>query len=60
MFPEEHVTAMLAAGPVKTGSPGVSLVDLVRELSARPDLAYVHLEKDGFAVTVQMPDRSHA
>lgn len=49
MFPEEHVEAMLAAGPMKPEVPsvGVPLVDLIRALCARRDVSAVYLKKDG-------------
>lgn len=48
MFPEEHVEAMLAVGARRRRAPSVavSLVDLVRELCARRQVAAVYLKKD--------------
>jgi oxaloacetate decarboxylase (Na+ extruding) subunit alpha len=49
MFPEEHVEAMRSAGATGRTAPSVTvpLVDLIRELCARRDVAAVYLKKDG-------------
>jgi len=56
MFPEEHVEAMLAAGPIRQDYPRVTLplVELIRQLCARRDLGYVRLTRDGETPTVRM------
>ncbi len=49
MFPDEHVDAMLAAGPARRALPDGRrpLVDLVAALAGRPDLAGFRLRVDG-------------
>jgi oxaloacetate decarboxylase alpha subunit len=58
MFPEEHVEAMLAAGPMRTEAPSVRqpLVELIRELCARRDVASVHIKKDGASRAIHATD----
>jgi oxaloacetate decarboxylase alpha subunit len=56
MFPDEQVSAMLAAGPAPRDLPGARrpLVELCRGLAARRDVTYVDLRGDGFALTMRM------
>lgn len=58
MFPEEHVEAMLAAGPMRTEAPSVRqpLVELIRELCARRDVSSVHIKKDGASPAIHATD----
>jgi oxaloacetate decarboxylase alpha subunit len=62
MCPDEHVAAMLAAGPITPRPPSARapVVELIRELGARRQLAYVRLEKDGLALTMRMGEMGHA
>jgi oxaloacetate decarboxylase alpha subunit len=55
MFPEEHVEALLAAGPIASSSPSATmpLVDLVRELVTRRRFKYVHFETADVTLTVR-------
>ncbi|HSR13467.1 MAG TPA: hypothetical protein VLS90_18620, partial [Thermodesulfobacteriota bacterium] len=55
LFPEEHVNATLAAGPVPTAYPrgDKPLMALVRELGKLEDVSYIHIEKEGFSLTLE-------
>ncbi|RPJ17204.1 MAG: hypothetical protein EHM37_01020, partial [Deltaproteobacteria bacterium] len=54
LFPEEHVEATRAAGPINThytrGDKPV--MALIQELTARNDYGYIHLEKKEFSLTL--------
>ncbi len=56
LFPEEHVEATIAAGPIKTDYPdpstGKLVVDLVRELVSRPNLLHVTVQKGDLTLTL--------
>lgn len=58
MFPEEHVEAMLRAGPIRTEVPSVRqpLVDLIREVCARRSVASVYIKKDGASQAMRTSD----
>jgi len=52
LFPEEHVEATIAAGPIQTTYPRGDrpAMALIRELTKRNDLAHIHIEKEGFSL----------
>jgi oxaloacetate decarboxylase (Na+ extruding) subunit alpha len=54
LFPEEHVEATRAAGPINTHYPrgDKPVMALIQELTARNDYGYIHLEKKGFSLTL--------
>lgn len=56
MFPDEAVTTMLAAGPIRRElpDPGRPLVDLVAALAARADVRHVDLHGDGLALSLTL------
>lgn len=58
MFPEEHVDAMLSVRPSTSELPSVrvSVVELIRQLSARRDLASVHLRGKGLTLMMRMAE----
>ncbi len=57
MLPEENIKKLLASGPIKTAYPTPAMVTNVRtlvgELSKRTNLAYIHVEKGDFSLTLQ-------
>ena len=55
LFPEEHVDATVAAGPINTVYPRGDrpVVALVQELMARKDLGHAHIQKEDFSLTLQ-------
>lgn len=55
LLPQEHVDAMLAAGPIKTDYPrgDKPVMALIHELMRREDSTYVHVQKGGFSLTLQ-------
>jgi oxaloacetate decarboxylase alpha subunit len=54
LFPEEHVEATRAAGPIHTHYPrgDKPVMALIQELTARNDYDYIHLEKKEFSLTL--------
>ena len=59
LFPEEHVEATRAAGPINTHYPrgDKPVMALIQELTARNDYGYIHLEKKGFSLTLHKETR---
>lgn len=55
MFPQEHVDAMLAAGPLKKEYPGPEkpVVEMVEKLLKRRNAAYIRVEKEGFSLALR-------
>ncbi|MBW2309259.1 MAG: pyruvate carboxylase subunit B [Deltaproteobacteria bacterium] len=55
LFPEEHVDATLAAGPINTDYPTGSkpVMALIEELTKRNDYGYIKIQKEGFSLTIQ-------
>jgi len=55
LFPEEHVEATRAAGPIQTQYPrgDKPVMALIQELTARNDYGYIHIQKKGFSLTLQ-------
>lgn len=54
MFPQEHVDATLAAGPVRPYPRGdKQVMALIQELTKKKDLAYVHVQKKGVSLTLR-------
>ncbi len=56
LFPEEHVNATIASSPIKTDYPSPAVekpvVALVRELTRKSNLAYLHIQKGDFSLTL--------
>ncbi len=55
LFPEEHVDATLAAGPISTDYPcgDKPVMALLKELTARKDLGHVQVQKEDFSLTLR-------
>lgn len=55
LFPEEHVDATLAAGPIQKDYPrgDKPLIALMRELTRKDDLSYIHIQKDRFSLCLK-------
>lgn len=55
LFPEEHVEATRAAGPIQIQYPrgDKPVMALIQELTARNDYGYIHIQKKGFSLTLQ-------
>jgi oxaloacetate decarboxylase alpha subunit len=55
LFPEEHVNATLAAGPIQTTYPSghKPMVALIQELTKRDDYTSIHFQKGDFKLTLQ-------
>jgi len=54
LFPEEHVEATIAAGPIHTSYPGghKPMMALIHELTKHEDLGYIHIQKKDFSLTL--------
>jgi oxaloacetate decarboxylase alpha subunit len=54
LFPEEHVNATLAAGPIQTAYPPghQPLLCLIQELTQRKDYASIHVQKGDFKISL--------
>jgi oxaloacetate decarboxylase alpha subunit len=54
LFPEEHVNATLAAGPIQTTYPSghKPLLCLIQELTKRNDYTSIHLQKGNFKLSL--------
>jgi oxaloacetate decarboxylase alpha subunit len=55
LFPEEHVNATIAAGPIQTNYPSghKPMLALIQELTKRNDYFAIHLQKGNFKLTLQ-------
>jgi oxaloacetate decarboxylase alpha subunit len=55
LFPEEHVDATIAAGPIDTRYPMGSkpVIALIEELTRQGDARYLHVKKGDFSLTLQ-------
>lgn len=55
IMPEEHLNAMLAAGPLKKEYPGPEkpVVELVEKLLNRRNAAYIRVQKGGFSLALR-------
>jgi oxaloacetate decarboxylase alpha subunit len=55
LFPEEHVEATIAAGPIETGYPKghKPAMALIQELTRQKDTAYIHVQKPGFSLSLK-------
>ena len=55
LFPEEHVEATIAAGPIDTRYPMGSkpVIALIEELTRQGDARYFHVQKGDFSLTLQ-------
>jgi len=55
LFPEEHVEATLAAGPIKTDYPrgDKPVMALIHELMKQRDLSHIHVQKDSFSLSLE-------
>jgi oxaloacetate decarboxylase alpha subunit len=55
LFPEEHVEATLAAGPIKTDYPrgDKPVMALIHELMKQRDLSHIHVQKDAFSLSLE-------
>ena len=64
LFPEEHVEATIAAGPINTSYPkgNKPIMALIEELTRRKDSSYIHVQKKGFSLTLKrnVPNRKGA
>lgn len=54
LFPEEHVEATIAAGPIDTSYPSghKPVIALIHELTKHEDLGYIHIQKKDFSLTL--------
>ncbi len=54
LFPEEHVEATISAGPIQKEYPrgDKPVMTLIRELTLRNDAARIHIEKEGFSLSL--------
>lgn len=55
LFPEEHVEATIAAGPIDTSYPKGNrpAMALIEELAQRRDYGYVHVQKGDYSLTLK-------
>jgi oxaloacetate decarboxylase alpha subunit len=55
LFPEEHVNATIAAGPIQQTYPSghKPLLALVQELTKRREYSSIQVQKEGFNLTLQ-------
>jgi oxaloacetate decarboxylase alpha subunit len=55
LFPEEHVEATVAAGPIETSYPKghKPAMALIQELTRQKDTAYIHVQKPGFSLSLK-------
>lgn len=55
LFPEEHVDATLAAGPIQTAYPSghKPILALIQELTKRSDYASIHIQKGNFRLFIR-------
>lgn len=55
LYREEHIKALLAAGPIKTEYPRIDkpVVALIQELGMRRNLTHVRIQKEDFSLTLQ-------
>ena len=55
LFQGDHVDATLAAGPIRADYENGSnpVMALIRELTSRKDTDYIHIQKQGFKMTLQ-------
>ena len=64
LFPEEHVEATIAAGPINTSYPkgNKPIMALIGELTGRKDSSYIHVQKKGFSLILKrnVPNRKGA
>ncbi len=58
LFPEEHVNATQAAGPIQTRYPrgDKPLMALIQELAGRKDFRSIHVQKKDFSLKLQKSD----
>jgi oxaloacetate decarboxylase alpha subunit len=54
LFPQEHVEATIAAGPIETKYPrgDKPVMALIQELTKRNDLGYIQVQKGDFSLTL--------
>jgi oxaloacetate decarboxylase alpha subunit len=55
LFPQEHVEATIAAGPIQDNYPrgDKPAMALIQELMHRHDLSYIQVQKGDFSLTLQ-------
>lgn len=55
LFPEEHVEATIAAGPINTSYPKgyKPVMALIHELTKHKDTSYIHVQKEGFSLSLR-------
>lgn len=55
LFPQEHVEATLAAGPIDTGYPTAEkpVMALIEELMKRKDMGYIEVQKGDFLLKLE-------
>jgi len=55
LFPEEHVEATIAAGPIDTSYPSghKPVMALIHELAKRKDTCYIHVQKQDFSLSLK-------
>ncbi len=55
LFPEEHIEATIAAGPINTSYPrgDKPVMTLIQELTARNDFSFIKVEKEGFSLSIR-------
>jgi oxaloacetate decarboxylase alpha subunit len=55
LFPEEHVNATLAAGPIQKTYPSgyKPVLALIQELTQRGEFSSIHVQKGDFKITLQ-------
>jgi oxaloacetate decarboxylase (Na+ extruding) subunit alpha len=58
LFPEEHVNATQAAGPIQTRYPrgDKPVMALIQELTGRKDFRSIHVQKKDFSLKLQKSD----
>lgn len=59
LFPEEHVEATIAAGPINTSYPKgyKPVMALIHELTKQKDASYIHVQKEGFFLSLKKNSR---
>jgi len=59
LFPEEHVEATIAAGPINTSYPKgyKPVMALIHELTKQKDTSHIHVQKEGFSLTLKKSAR---
>jgi len=59
MFPQEHVDAMLAAGPLKPYPRGDKpVMALIQDLTKKNDITYVQIQKKGISLTLRKAEKT--